>query len=235
MASSHNKATSSLRNLLSNSRKVPPYSPNRIYGNRSKKNQPKRLCFEVTLFNFPGESIIKKQIIEEKELEEIGSGSLLLLENHNVLQVKEELVKLVNTFLEECDHTESVNFIFMKREGRKKQFKKHHCSSSFQYDALGLKDLTGRDSKKLFVILSSKVPSINYPAPRSKLVTPIFTVSDGLSDDELPFSPMSPASSSISSHNTRPQSNLSWLSEKNVEKKTKSFSSVKPTRNVGFF
>ena len=120
----------------------------------------------------------------------------MLLENQNAVEVKEELIKLINGFLEK-DVEEGINFLLMTRDGRKRKLKRHHCSPAFQYDALGVKDMAGRDSKKVFVILSSKV-SNTFNTTVTKLVTPSREISD-FSDDDITFLPLSPISRASSS------------------------------------
>ena len=85
MASSHNDISDELRNILGSSVKSrtssAPYRPNNVYS-RSRKTmkQPKRSTFEIKIFDFPGSDIYKMDEIDEKQLQGIGTGSIVLHE-----------------------------------------------------------------------------------------------------------------------------------------------------------
>ena len=53
--------------------------------------------------------------------------------------------------------TSSILISSFKERRKRKQFSKHFCSSSFVYDATGLKDITGRDSKSLHIVISKLI------------------------------------------------------------------------------
>ena len=75
---------------------------------------------------------------------QIGNGNIVLYEHNNAEDVKAELLKLLST-ITAANYLENIDFIYLDREGRKKQFRKHFFSSPFFYNATGLKDITGSD------------------------------------------------------------------------------------------
>ena len=85
MASSHNDISNELRNILGSSVRPrtssTPYRPNNVYSrNRKFKKKPKRGTFEIKIFDFPGSAIYKMDEIDEKQLQEIGTGSIFFHE-----------------------------------------------------------------------------------------------------------------------------------------------------------
>ena len=162
--SDHSNINSSIRSLLSGSPKssnqqkkrssnssILPYISSSIY-NKKMKTTPKCFTFDVTFYSNPGD-IMKGNTIDEKKMVQIGNGNIVLYEHNNAEDVKAELLKLLSTITATND-LENLDFIYLKRERRKKQFRKHFCSSSFVYGATGLKDIAGRDSKGLHIVIS---------------------------------------------------------------------------------
>ena len=170
--SDHSKITSLIQSLLSgssmssNQRKktssnssIPPYVSSSIYNKKNKKKTPKRFTFDLAFYNNLGD-IMKGNTIDEKKMVQTGNGNILLYEHNNAEDVKTELLKLLSTITETNDLENLL--IYLKREGRKKQFRKHFCSSPFVYDATGLKDITGRDSKSLHIVISKFIDFNNF-------------------------------------------------------------------------
>ena len=171
--SDHSNITSLIRSLLSGSSmssdqqkktssnsSIPPYISSSIYNKKKKKKTPKRFTFDLAFYNNPGD-IMKGNTIDEKKMVQTGNGNIVLYEHNNAEDVKTELLKLLSTITETND-LENLDLIYLKREGRKKQFRKHFCSSSFVYDATGLKYITGRDSKSLHIVISKFIDFNNF-------------------------------------------------------------------------
>ena len=53
-------------------------------------------------------------------------------------------------------------FNLFKERRKEKQFRKHFCPASFVYDATGLKDITGRDSKSLHIVICKFIDFNNF-------------------------------------------------------------------------
>ena len=102
--------------------------------------------------------------------------------------MKAELSKLLSTITPTND-LENLDFIYLKRERRKKQFRKHFCSSSFVYGATGLKDIAGRDSKGLHIVISKFIDFNNFNELATSNTTNVNDSSDSNSDIfvESPF------------------------------------------------
>ena len=203
--SDHAKITSSIRSLIggpsNNSKRpntnVPKFNFNSsgFSNKRQKIKTAKRLPFEITIFN-PPKNGITNRVILEKDMKQLGVGNIVLFENSSAEDVKAELYKLLNTMTSDASSDidiENISFTYLKREGRKKQFKKHLCSSSFVYNAIGLKDMTGRDSKSVYIVLSK---SINLNSSEIQNLTTISTnvtnqddVDSDKSFTDLEFSP----------------------------------------------
>ena len=130
----HNKVTAALKNIVNTNRSTPTYNPGRLYS-RKRKHQPKHYTFEVTFFNFPSSTVMDKPTIHEKDLQEIGTATTRLFDDLSVSEVKEEMVNLVLTILERDNSNlsvENINFIYMKKDGRKNNLKDtcvHHHSN----------------------------------------------------------------------------------------------------------
>ena len=132
MASSHNDISDELKNILGSSVKSrtsnTPYRPNNVYS-RSKKTmkQPKRSTFEITIFDFPGSAVYKMDEIDEKQLQEIGTGSIVLHERDSGNAVMTEISNLTKSFSKEGTSIHE-SMIFQTRL----QKKKAKTSSSFR-------------------------------------------------------------------------------------------------------
>ena len=53
--------------------------------------QPKRSIFEIKIFDFPGIAIYKMDEIDERQLQEIGAGSIVLHERDSENAVMTEI------------------------------------------------------------------------------------------------------------------------------------------------
>lgn len=153
------QASSSIRKIIGSGSKKPvsPYVPSRNLGRR--KRAPKRFTFDVTMYNNPGDDILARSQIQEKSLTKIGNGSIMLYEDNTAGQVRVELLKMLASFTRSFSLTEeiefeTIEFVYLKKDGRKKQFQKRYCALYFVYDALGVKDIAGKDSKHLYIVLS---------------------------------------------------------------------------------
>ena len=159
MASSHNDVSNELINILGSSVKSrtfsTPYRPNNVYS-RSRKTmkQPKRSTFEIKIFDFPGSVIYMMDEIDEKQLQEIGTGSIVLHEGDSENAVMTEISNLIKSFNKEGTSIHESMIKFFKRDGRKRKLRHHHHSGSFSYDYFRLKDLTTKDSSILYVVLN---------------------------------------------------------------------------------
>jgi len=161
MAGSSFNSSTAIRNILGGGakRSAPPYFPSRSSGR--KKKPPKRYTFDVTIYNNPGEDVLATSEIKENSLSKIGIGTIMLYEDNSAEQVKVEMLKLLASFsslLADGIEFENIDFIYLKKDGRKKQFQKRYCSSSFIYDAIGRKDISGKDSKHLYLVASKIIP-----------------------------------------------------------------------------
>ena len=159
MASSHNDISNELRNILGSPVKSrtssTPYRPNNVYLRSGKTmKQPKRSTFEIKMFDFPGSAIYKMDEIDEKHLEEISTRSIVLHEGDSENAVMTEISKLKRSFNKEGISIHESMIKLFKRDGRKRELRHHHHSGSFSYDYFGLKDLTTKDSKILYVVLN---------------------------------------------------------------------------------
>ena len=92
---------------------------------------------------------------------QIGNGNIALYEHNDAEDVKVELLKLLST-ITATNCQKNLDFIYLKKEGKKKQFRRHFCSSSLVYDATGLEDITGRDSKSLHIVVSKFIELNNF-------------------------------------------------------------------------
>ena len=157
MASWHNDIINELRNVLGSSVRSrtisTPYRPNNIYS-RSRKTmkQPKRSTSEIKIFDLPGSAIYKMDEIDEKQLQEIGTRSIVLHEGDSENAVMTEICNLTKSLNKEGASIHESMIKFSKRHGRKRKLRHH--SESFSYDYFGLKDLTTKDSSILYVVLN---------------------------------------------------------------------------------
>lgn len=138
-----------------------PYNPTNVYnrGKRKTKKSLKRTNYDVNLYDFPGDDIFQKDgEIEGKCLKLLGRGSIVIVEDFSAGQVFVEIAELALMFLNPKPNPGEISnaMTFFKRIGRKQVFVRHQHSSSFRYDASGIKDLCGKDCKTLYVVLNSK-------------------------------------------------------------------------------
>ena len=96
MASSLNDISNELRNTLGSSVKSrassTPYRPNNVYSRKRKTmKQSKRSIFEIKIFDFRGIAIYKMDEIDERQLQEIGAGSIVLHERDSENAVMTEI------------------------------------------------------------------------------------------------------------------------------------------------
>ena len=116
--------------------------------------QPKRSTFEIKIFYFPGSVIYMMDEIDEKQLQEIGTGSIVLHEGNSENAVMTEIYNLIKSFNKEGTSIRKSMIKFFKRDGRERKLRHHHHSGSFSYDYFELKDPTTKDSKILYVVLN---------------------------------------------------------------------------------
>ena len=116
--------------------------------------QPKRSTFEIKIFDFPGSVIYMMDEIDEKQLQEIGTGSIVLHEGDSENAVMTEISNLIKIFNKEGTSIRKSMIKFFKRDGRERKPRHHHHSGSFSYDYFELKDPTTKDSQILYVVLN---------------------------------------------------------------------------------
>ena len=184
MASSHNDISKELRNILGSSVKSITHHIAKIM---KTMKQPKRSTFEIKIFDFPGSVIYKIDEIDEKQLQEIGTGSIVLHEGDSENAVMTEIFNLIKSFNKEGTSIHKSMIKFFKRDGRKRKLRHHHHSGSFSYDYFELKDLTTKDSKILYVVLKKTFLTASTQPDRS---IPSFSgyESDNYADFEEDFS-----------------------------------------------
>ena len=134
MASSHNDISNELKNILGSFVKSRTSStscrPNNVYSrNRKFMKQPKRGTFEIKIFDIPGSAFYKMGEIDERQLQEIGTGSIILDERHGESAVMTEIYNLIKSFNKEGTSIHESMIKFFKRDDRQK--KKAKTSSSF--------------------------------------------------------------------------------------------------------
>ena len=103
----------------------PVYSPGSVYSKKGKKKSPKRYDYEATIFDGSsslGEIGFDKVFQEKVDLNKICSGGIVLYEDFTESKVFKEIADLCCVGL---GRQEDVNFHFLKREGKKKAFKRH--------------------------------------------------------------------------------------------------------------
>ena len=101
--------------------------------------QPKRGTFEIKIFDFPGSAFYKMGEIDERQLQEIGTGSIILDERHGESAVMTEIYNLIKSFNKEGTSIHESMIKCFKRDGRKRKLRYHHHSASFSYDYFGAK------------------------------------------------------------------------------------------------
>ena len=92
--------------------------------------------------------------IDEKQLQEISTGWIVIHEGDSENVVMAEITNLIKSFNKDGISIYESMIKFFKRDGRKRKLKHHHHSGSFSYDYFGLKDLTTKDSKILYIVLN---------------------------------------------------------------------------------
>ena len=92
--------------------------------------------------------------IDEKQLQEISTGWIVIHEGDSENVVMTEITNLIKSFNKDGISIYESMIKFFKRDGRKRKLRHHHHSGSFSYDYFGLKDLTTKDSKILYVVLN---------------------------------------------------------------------------------
>ena len=92
--------------------------------------------------------------IDEKQLQEISTGWIVIHEGDSENVVMTEITNLIKSFNKEGISIYESMIKFFKRDGRKRKLRHHHHSGSFSYDYFGIKDHTAKDSKILCVVLN---------------------------------------------------------------------------------
>ena len=82
--------------------------------------QPKRGTFEIKIFDFPGSAIYKANEIDEKQLQETGTRSIVLYEGDSENAVMAEICKLIKSFNKEGTSIHESMIKFFKCDGRKR-------------------------------------------------------------------------------------------------------------------
>ena len=116
--------------------------------------QSKRSTFEIKGFDFPGSAIYKMDEIDEKQLQDIGTGMIVLHKGDSENVVMTEIPNLITSFKKIGTLIHESMVKFFKRDDRKWKLRHHHHSGSFSCDYFGLKDFTTKDSKILYVVLN---------------------------------------------------------------------------------
>ena len=79
---------------------------------------------------------MKGNTIDEKKMAQIGNGNIVIYEHNNAQYMKAELLKLLSNTTATND-LENLDFIYLKREGKKSSFEKtfvHHHLSMMRLD-----------------------------------------------------------------------------------------------------
>ena len=82
--------------------------------------QPKRGTFEIKNFDFPGSAIYKVDEINEKQLQETGTRSIVLYEGDIENAVMTEICNLIKSFNKEGTSIHESMIKFFKCDGRKR-------------------------------------------------------------------------------------------------------------------
>ena len=106
MAASYNDISNEIRNILGSFVKSrtfsTPYRLNKVYSqSRKTLKRPKHGRFETKIFYFPDSAIYKMDEIDGKQLQEIGTGSIVLHEGDNENAVETEISNLIKSFNKE--------------------------------------------------------------------------------------------------------------------------------------
>ena len=87
-------------------------------------------------------------------MQEIGTGSIVLIESDNENAVMTESSNLIKCFNKQRTSIHESMIKCFKRNSRKRKLRHHRHSGSFSYDYFGIKDLTLKDKKILYVVLN---------------------------------------------------------------------------------
>ena len=162
----HSKTTNSIRNIVHNSTSIfAQFNPNSTYNRKRTSKPPKKTNYDVNLYKYPTRKIFESSEIDEKVLSVIGSGTITVMENYSAKNVSAEVAHLITKLLlssaEVSMSTENVfeAVTFFRRVGKKRKFCKHAAWDNFQYDAHGLKAISTKDSKSLYIILNQPFSS----------------------------------------------------------------------------
>ena len=136
------------------------FNPNFTYNRKRTPKPPKKTNYDVNLYKYPGRKIFESSEIDEKALSVIGSGTITVMENYSASNVSAEVAHLITKLLQSNAEV-SMNtgnifeaVTFFRRVEKKRKFCKHVASDNFQYDAHGLKAVSTKDSKSLYIILN---------------------------------------------------------------------------------
>ena len=124
MASSHNNISNELRNILGSSVKSKTsstlYRPNNVYSQiRKTMKQSKRSTFEIKSFDFPGSAIYKMDEIDEKQLQDISTGMIVLHKGGSENVVMTEIPNLITSLKKTGTLIHESMVKFFKRDDRK--------------------------------------------------------------------------------------------------------------------
>ena len=221
MAASYNDISNEIRNILGSFVKSrtfsTPYRLNKVYSqSRKTLKRPKHGRFETKIFDFPDSAIYKMDEIDGKQLQEIGTGSIVLHEGDNENAVETEISNLIKSFNKEGTSIHESTITYFKCDGRRRKLRHHHHHpGSFSYDYFELKDLTTRDSKILYVVFY-KILSTKTASTQSDKSIPSFSgyELDNYADFEEDFS-LEPT---LRDRNQRLQKNRSSRNLSSLEK-----------------
>ena len=162
----HSKTTNSIRNMIHNSTgSFAHFNPNSTYNTKRTPKPPLKTNYDANLYTYLGRKIFESSEIDEKAFSVIGSGTITLMENYSANNVSAEvshlITKLLQSNAEVSMNTENVfeAVTFFRRVGKKRKFCKHVALDNFQYDTHGLKAISIKDSKSLYVILNQPFSS----------------------------------------------------------------------------
>lgn len=158
---SHSKTTNSIRNMIYNSTSsFAQFNPNSTYNRKRTSKPPKKTNYDVNLYKYPGRKIFESSEIDEKVLSVIGSGTITVMDNYSANNVSAKVAHLITKLLQSnAEVSMSTENVFeavtsFRRVGKKRKFFKHVASDNFQYDAHGLKAISTKESKSLYIILN---------------------------------------------------------------------------------
>ena len=188
MDQSESSAISSLRNIIGNM-SSPRFSPMAIpSSSRSRKRKAlQNIAIEILAYHFPGDTPLKK-LYEMKTLKEAHNFSLTLTEESTEIFVSQEILEIMSAEYNVPRDFFKGNYTFYCKQTRKNELKMFVYSSLHRFDYAGLKAMTTKDKRKLFIIINRPLPGINAPTfPISNHDVPHITVKDGIHQLELRF------------------------------------------------